>query len=56
MKKQVSDRTNPVAKVTDDEQLRKDLDERLRRVDALPTIDPRPGDEIVDYDAGGIPN
>ena len=56
MNKQPSDRTDPSAKATDDEQLRQDLDELLQRVDSLPTIDPRPEVEILDYDASGIPN
>jgi antitoxin VapB len=31
------------------------IDEILRRVDALPTLDPRPEDEILGYGEDGIP-
>ena len=31
------------------------LDDLLRRVDALPTLDPRPADEILGYDEHGMP-
>jgi antitoxin VapB len=31
------------------------LEEILRRVDALPTLDSRPEDEILGYDENGIP-
>ena len=31
------------------------LEEILRRVDALPTLDTRPEDEILGYDGQGIP-
>lgn len=31
------------------------LEEILRRVDALPTLDARPEDEILGYDSHGIP-
>ena len=31
------------------------LDEILRRVDALPTLDTRPADDILGYDEQGIP-
>jgi antitoxin VapB len=31
------------------------LDDILRRVDALPTLDTRPDDEILGYDQHGIP-
>jgi hypothetical protein len=55
MNKQPSDETDTSAKATDDEQLRKDLDELLQRVDSLPTIDLQPEDEILGYDSNGIP-
>lgn len=55
MNKQPSDEADPSAKAADDEQLRKDLDELLQRVDSLPTLDLRPEDEILGYDANGIP-
>jgi antitoxin VapB len=32
------------------------LDDILRRVDAMPTLDTRPEDEILDYDDDGLPN
>jgi antitoxin VapB len=32
-----------------------ELDELLRRVDALPTLDTRSADEILGYDENGIP-
>lgn len=32
------------------------LEDILRRVDALPTVDERPEDEILGYDAHGIPH
>ena len=31
------------------------LDDLLRRVDSLPTLDARPEDEILDYDEHGMP-
>jgi len=31
------------------------LDELLRRVDTLPTLDARPEDEILGYDEHGVP-
>ena len=34
---------------------RKSVDELLRRVDALPIIDPRTPDEILGYDENGLP-
>ena len=55
MNKQHSDRSDPGAKATEDEQLRKDLDELLQHVDSLPTIDLQPEDEILGYDSSGIP-
>jgi hypothetical protein len=55
MNKQPSEGADPSAKATGDEQLRKDLDELLQRVDSLPTIDRRPDDEILGYDVNGIP-
>jgi hypothetical protein len=55
MNKQPSNRTDPSAKATEDEQLRKEIYELLQRVDSLPTVDPRPEDEILDYDASGVP-
>jgi hypothetical protein len=56
MNKQPSDKTDPSAKAPDNEQLRKEIYELLQRVDSLPTVDPRPEVEILDYDASGIPN
>lgn len=56
MNKQPSDRTDPSAKVTDDEHLRKDVDALLQRVDSLPTIDLKPEGEGLGYDVNGIPN
>ena len=32
------------------------LDDILRRVDAMPTLDMRPEDEILGYDDDGLPN
>ena len=32
------------------------LDDILRRVDAMPTVDARSEDEILDYDDDGLPN
>jgi hypothetical protein len=32
-----------------------EINEILRRVDALPTLDGRPEDEILGYDENGIP-
>jgi len=32
------------------------LDDILRRVDALPTLDTRPADEILGYDSEGLPH
>jgi len=37
------------------EHQRKSVDELLRRVDALPTVDSRPADEIMGYDEHGLP-
>jgi hypothetical protein len=37
------------------EPLRQRLDELLRGVDALPTLDSRTADEILDYDENGLP-
>jgi antitoxin VapB len=31
------------------------LDDVLRRVDAMPALDPRSADEILDYDEHGMP-
>ena len=38
------------------EHQRKSVDELLRRVDALPTIDSRAADEILGYDKNGLPS
>ena len=35
--------------------LREDVDEILRRVDALPILDERSSDEIIGYDEDGLP-
>jgi antitoxin VapB len=32
-----------------------DIEEILNRVDALPIVDPRTPDEILDYDENGLP-
>jgi hypothetical protein len=56
MNKQTSDETDPSAKAADDEQLRKDVDVLLQRVDSLPTVDLQPEGEILGYDLNGIPN
>jgi len=32
------------------------IDDLLRRVDALPTLDPRPAEEILGYDQHGLPD
>jgi hypothetical protein len=37
------------------ERLGKAVKEILGRVDRLPTIDPRPADELLDYDENGLP-
>lgn len=36
------------------QRLREELEELLRRVDALPEIDPRPADEILGYGKDGF--
>ena len=36
-------------------QLQEEIDELLHRADALPRLDPRPMDEILDYDENGLP-
>ena len=33
-----------------------ELDAIFRRMDALPTLDPRPADEIIGYDENGLPS
>ena len=38
------------------EHQRTTVDELLRRVDALPTIDSREADEILNYDENGLPS
>ncbi len=38
------------------EHKRNSVDELLRRVDALPTIDSRAADEILGYDENGLPS
>jgi hypothetical protein len=43
------------ARPSDPEHQRKIVDELLRRVDALPTIDSRTPDEILGYDDHGLP-
>jgi antitoxin VapB len=35
--------------------MKEKLEDILRRVDALPTLDNRPEDEILGYDAQGVP-
>jgi antitoxin VapB len=35
--------------------LRDQLEDVLRRVDAMPRLDNRPADEILDYDEHGVP-
>jgi antitoxin VapB len=35
--------------------LTRQIEDLLRRVDALPTLDPRPPDEILGYDEHGMP-
>jgi hypothetical protein len=37
------------------EQLAREIDDLLRRVGALPTVDPRPEDEVLGYGDDGIP-
>lgn len=34
---------------------REKLDRALARFNALPTVDPRPADELLDYDEWGLP-
>jgi len=36
--------------------LRRDIDEILARVDALPELDTRSADEIIGYDENGLPS
>jgi len=38
------------------ETLDSEIDEALRRSDVLPTVDPRPADEILGYDENGLPS
>jgi antitoxin VapB len=38
------------------EAVRKDIDEILARVDALPELDTRTPDEIIGYDENGLPS
>jgi antitoxin VapB len=38
------------------EAIRKDIDEILARVDALPDLDTRTPDEIIGYDENGLPS
>jgi len=40
----------------DADNLAAELDELLRRVDALPTLDNRSADEILEYDDHGMPS
>lgn len=35
--------------------VREEIEEILRRVDALPVLDPRTPDEIIGYDENGLP-
>jgi hypothetical protein len=36
-------------------EVEKQTDELLRRVDTIPKLDPRTPDEILDYDENGLP-
>jgi antitoxin VapB len=36
--------------------LSRQIEDLLRRVDALPTLDPRSADEILGYDEHGLPS
>jgi antitoxin VapB len=38
------------------EAVRRDIDEILARVDALPDLDTRTADEIIGYDENGLPS
>jgi hypothetical protein len=51
----MTDNTHNEDRPGEAEHQRKSVDELLRRVDALPTIDPRTPEEILGYDERGLP-
>jgi hypothetical protein len=51
----MTDNPHNEARPNEPEHQRKIMDELLRRVDALQTIDPRTPGEILGYDENGLP-
>lgn len=54
--KSLRERLERLQRTRKERNLRRDLDEILARVDALPELDTRPADEILGYDENGIPS
>jgi antitoxin VapB len=51
----LAERLDRLKKRRDDQVLAAQIDDILRRVDALPELDTRTADEIVGYDENGMP-
>jgi antitoxin VapB len=54
--KSLEERLERLERVRNTEKLRRDIDEILARVDALPELDTRTADEIIGYDENGLPS
>ncbi len=54
--KSLEERLERLKRSRDNEQVRRDLEEILTRVHALPVLDHRSDDEIIGYDENGLPS
>lgn len=54
--KSLAERLARLRQARKERNLRRDLDEILARVDALPELDTRSADEILGYDENGLPS
>jgi antitoxin VapB len=55
IQKSLEERMARLQKLRSQHLVREQVDEILRRVDALPVLDPRSPDEIIGYDEKGLP-
>ena len=55
IQRSLTERLQRMGHTRQDRRTRKALEEILHRVDALPTLDTRPEDEILGYDQHGVP-
>ena len=54
--KSLAERLERLKRAHKERSLRRDIDEILARVDALPELDTRTADEILGYDENGLPS